>query len=88
MSYQFNGQVVEKDTKIEYKSNPKRPNSKAHTRYERYQEAKTVEEYIELMGEADKRYIMPDLRHDHDKGFLGIYDKETKTFIYKEQESK
>ena len=55
------------DTKLKYKNNPKRKNSKAWLRYETYQNAKTFSEYQKL--NQDKQSI-PDLKYDFSKGFV------------------
>jgi len=60
---------VTADTKLKYKSNPKRKNSKAWLRYESYQKAKTFSEYQNL--NKDKQSI-PDLKYDLSKGFVEI----------------
>jgi len=58
---------VTSDTKLKYKANPKRKNSKAWSRYEQYQKAKTFADYQKL--NADKQSI-PDLKYDFSKGFV------------------
>ncbi len=60
---------VTADTKLKYKPNPKRKNSKAWLRYESYQSAKTFGEYQDL--NKDKQSI-PDLKYDLSKGFVEI----------------
>ena len=55
------------DTKLKYKQNPKRKNSKSWLRYESYQNAKTFSEYQKL--NTDKQSI-PDLKYDFSKGFV------------------
>jgi len=57
------------NTKLKYKSNPKRKNSKAWLRYESYQKSKTFGEYQDL--NKDKQSI-PDLKYDLSKGFVEI----------------
>ena len=57
------------DTKLKYKQNPKRKNSKAWLRYEAYQTSKTFAEYQKL--NQDKQSI-PDLKYDFSKGFVEI----------------
>ncbi|RLA20680.1 MAG: hypothetical protein DRQ62_10260 [Gammaproteobacteria bacterium] len=56
-------------TKLKYKANPKRKNSKAWLRYESYQKARTFGEYQKL--NQDKQAI-PDLKHDLNKEFVKI----------------
>jgi len=60
---------VNSKTKLKYKPNPKRKNSKAWSRYESYQSAKTFAQYQKL--NADKQSI-PDLKYDLSKGFVEI----------------
>jgi len=57
------------ETKLAYKSNPKRKNSQAWARYDVYQKAKTFAEYQKL--NQDKQAI-PDLKYDFSKGFVEI----------------
>ena len=54
-------------TKIKFKENPKRKNSAAWGRYEKYQTATTWGKYREL---NDGKFMMADARHDLGKGFL------------------
>lgn len=65
----INGVKVNGSTKISYAENPKRKGSMAHTRYAKYQAAKTIAGYLKL---NDGKYAMPDLRHDLNKEFLTI----------------
>lgn len=65
----INDVKVTADTKIAYLPNPKRPNSAAWERYEAYQDAKTIGQYLEL---NDTRFAKADLRHDLSKEFLKI----------------
>lgn len=60
---------VTNETKISYVANPKRPNSRAWERYEKYQTATTIAEYLKL---NDGKYAKADLRHDLSKEFLTI----------------
>ncbi len=71
MKININGNELNENTKINYKTNPKRPGFKSHERYEIYQVAKTIGEYLEL---NEKKYQNPDLRYDMDKGYLIIED--------------
>ena len=74
MKMLINDTKVESSTPIRYISNPKRFGKKAWTRYEEYQSATTVGEYIEM---TDPKYANADLRYDHMKGFLIIDDGTT-----------
>ena len=65
----INGVKVTDQTKIKYVTNPKRPNSRAWERYEKYQTAKTIAEYLKL---NDGKFAKADLRHDLGKEFLTI----------------
>lgn len=65
----INGTKVTDGTKIKYVPNPKRPNSRAWERYEAYQSAKTIAEYLKL---NDGKFAKADLRHDLSKEFLTI----------------
>jgi len=64
----INGINVGNECHIKCASNPKRPGSKAHMRYEAYAKATTVKEYLEMGG------LKADLRYDHDKGFLELLE--------------
>lgn len=57
------------DTKIKFVANPKRTGSKAHSRYEKYSQAKTFGEYLKL---NDPKMAMADARYDLSKEFLKI----------------
>ena len=67
----INGVKLTSDTKLKYRANPKRPNSRAWERYEAYQKATTLAEYLDL---NDAKYAKADLRHDQMKGFFEIVD--------------
>jgi hypothetical protein len=58
-------------TVIEYRTNPKRIGKKAWARYEEYQDATTIGEYLEL---TESKFAKADLRYDHNKGFLTIIE--------------
>ena len=60
---------VTADTKVSYVANPKRKNSAAWERYEKYQTAATIGEYMSL---NPSKHARADLRHDLSKGFLTI----------------
>jgi len=60
---------ITESTKLKYKANPKRKNTKAWLRYEAYQKAKNFAEYQKL--NQDKQSI-PDLKYDFSKGFVEI----------------
>ena len=60
---------VTASTKLKYKANPKRKNSKAWLRYESYSKAKNFAEYQKL--NKDKQSI-PDLKYDLSKSFVEI----------------
>lgn len=70
--YVINGTKLNDNTRISFVSNPKRPNSMAHARYESYQDSTTFGEYLEL---NEGKYSMADARHDLNKGFLIIDDE-------------
>ena len=70
----INDTKVESATTISYVSNPKRFGKKAWARYEEYQVATTIGEYMEM---AESKYATADLRYDHMKGFLVIDDGTT-----------
>jgi hypothetical protein len=62
-----NGINVYPETKIKYvDSNPKRKNSAAHDRFQKYMKAKTVAEFEKLGG------TRADLKYDHAKEFVTI----------------
>ena len=66
-SYNVNGTTVENATKIAYvAANPKRKNSAAHGRFEKYMKAKTVEQFFKMGG------TLADLRYDSNKEFVKI----------------
>ena len=66
-SYNVNGTAVEETTKLAYvQVNPKRKNSAAHGRFEKYMKAKTVTEFFKLGG------TLADLRYDSNKEFVKI----------------
>ena len=65
----INSVKVTDATKIAYIANPKRKGSQAHARYEKYGEAKTIEQYFKLNV---SKAAMADLRHDLNKEFLTI----------------
>ncbi len=64
----INGINVGNDCHIECAPNPKRPGSKAHERYEAYAGSATVKEYLDNGG------VKADLRYDHAKGFLTVFE--------------
>jgi len=71
----INGVKISDESKCEYVANPKRQNSEAGKRYAIYQVAKTVSEYFELFEENDslnRKFALPDLRHDTSKGFVSF----------------
>lgn len=65
----INDRKVDANTKISYAANPKRKGSRAWERYEQYQTATTIGEYLEL---NQTKAAKADLRHDLMKGFLSI----------------
>ena len=65
----INGTKMTDQTKIKFIDNPKRKNSQAWSRYEKYQAAKTVAEYLKL---NEGKYAKADLRHDLSKEFLKV----------------
>ena len=67
--YLVNGTKFTAETEIKFRENPKRKNSQAWGRYEKYQTAKTWGEYMKL---NDGKYMMADARHDLGKEFLSI----------------
>lgn len=65
--YNINGNSVEETTKLAYvAANPKRKNSAAHGRFEKYMKAKTVAEFFKLGG------TLADLRYDENKEFVKL----------------
>lgn len=73
--YVVNGVKFTTDTPIEFRANPKRPNSQAWSRYEKYQTAKTFGEYLSLNKSKQQ---MADARYDLGRGFLKLAEtKET-----------
>jgi hypothetical protein len=68
-NYVVSGVKVEDSTPVKYVANPKRQNSAAWERYEKYQGASTWAEYKELNS---SKFMMADARHDFSKGFLKI----------------
>ena len=65
--YNINGNSVEETTKLTYvQNNPKRKNSAAHGRFEKYMKSKTVAEFFKLGG------TLADLRYDSNKEFVKI----------------
>jgi len=66
-----NAVKVGDDDTLKFKPNPKRPGFKAHARYEAYQNATTLEEYLKL---NEGKYARPDLRYDEEHGHLEIYN--------------
>lgn len=71
MELLINDVKVDAATEIEYRANPKVPNKKAWSRYEMYQTAKTIGEYLEM---TERKYAKADLKYDHAKGFLTIVE--------------
>ena len=69
--YLVNGRKFTAQTKIKFRENPKRKNSQAWARYEKYQVATTWAEYMRL---NDGKYLMADARHDLGKEFLQPVD--------------
>ena len=61
-------QPISSDAKIKWnvRSNPKREGSKAHARFSKYMNSKTVGEYLEKDGTKG------DLKYDAAKGFIEI----------------
>lgn len=63
--WNINGTNVTDSTVVEYVAeNPKRKNSKAYERFEKYKKAKTIAEFFSLGGTRG------DLRYDEHKGFV------------------
>jgi hypothetical protein len=56
-------------TKIKFADNPKRQKSAAHSRYSKYQNAKTFGEYLKL---NEGKFSMADARYDLSHGFLTV----------------
>lgn len=70
MKVYVNGYVIDGDTVLEYAANPKRIGFKAHARYEQYQEATTLDQYMSIC--ADWPAAKPDLKYDESKGYLKL----------------
>ena len=68
-----NGVKIDSSTELKFKPNPKRPGFKAHARYEQYQTATTLEEYLDL---ADPKYAKADLRYDMEHGHIEVVESE------------
>ena len=73
MEITLKAKKVTSDSKLEWKANPKRPNSNAYKRYEEYGSATTLAEFFEM---AEKKFARADLRFDWEHGHLSI-DGET-----------
>ena len=71
----ISGYRIDDQTTFEYKSNPKRVNCAAWKRYENYQEATNIEEYLELTKENSK-FAKADLRYDVEHGHLKLIDED------------
>lgn len=69
--YNVSGTKLEESTKVKFVANPKRVNSAAWERYEKYQTAATFGEYLQL---NPGKFAMADARHDLSKGFLKLAD--------------
>ena len=70
--YLVNGVTLEDTTVIEFAANPKRANSAAWARYEKYQAAKTWGEFRAL---NKNKHMMADARHDMSKNFLKLTEE-------------
>ena len=76
----INGVRIDDNSPMYYVANPKRPNAAAGKRYEIYMKAKTVKEYFEMFltnESLDKKFALPDLRHDQSKNFVSFEAPET-----------
>jgi len=67
--YNVVGVKITEGTKIKFVPNPKRVNSAAHARYEKYQSCKTFGEYLK---KNEGKFAMADARHDLTHKFLQI----------------
>jgi len=67
------GVKIDENSILTYASNPKRPGFQAHDRYEEYQVATTLEEYLEI---ADPKKAKADLAYDIEKGHLEVSQAE------------
>ena len=67
----INDKKVTDLTKIKFRENPKRKNSAAWSRYEKYQTAQTIGEYLKI---NEAKFAKADLRHDLSKEFLTIIE--------------
>lgn len=67
----INGIKVSYKKVFSYKPNPKIPHGMAFVRYEIYQKATHLFEYLKL---ADPKYANADLRYDESMGFLKFYE--------------
>ena len=63
----INGVNVNDDTAITCVPNPKREGCAAWERYNGYESAVTVGEYLKVNA---GKHALPDLRWDHEKGFV------------------
>jgi len=78
----INGRNLDDSTAVVYVTNPKRQNSNAGRRYELYQKAKTIGEYFKIFEDTkslDRKFALPDLRHDELKGFIDFGDEPKET---------
>lgn len=78
MKKMINDKNVTSDHTLTYVDNPKKSGFKSYDRYQEYQRATTIDEYFEILDECeiDKKYGMPDLRYDMEKGFLTVTDSD------------
>lgn len=67
------GVKIDDESILEYAPNPKRPGFKAHARYEEYQLATTLAEYLDI---ADPKVAKADLAYDIEKGHLVVTQAE------------
>jgi len=85
MELLVNAVKITSDCTLEYKANPKRSGCKAWTRYEGYQAATTIDEYMEITTDQDGKYGYADLRYDEAKGFLKVMNADGEQINLKEE---
>lgn len=69
----INAVKIDENTRFEFKPNPKRSGFKAHARYEAYQKATNLQEYLDINEEIDSKAGNADLKYDEEHGFLALY---------------
>lgn len=81
----INSYKVDASIRFEFKPNPKKKHGKAYARYERYQEAANIVEYLQT---AEPKYAMADLRYDEAHGHLKLFNADGEHINQKETAAK